>query len=269
MLSPFLPFSANAVDAVLGGEGEVQPMPEHARRSTTSTAVRATRSSPATTPARPRGQRRPLVSGTPVAKPTPVFTKLDPAVVDEELARLASDRPEEADAATRRPRRAVDASAGEDPVHAPGVRHRAPSREQRPREAAAEPREAGARRCATSTPTACRAGSTAPRAPIPAWSCTCTAAGSSSTTSTSTTTLARRLANRVRHRGAQRRLPPAARAPVPGRARRRRHACSPGSRPRRGRGARRTDVRPRGQRRRQPRAGRGAAQPRPVPRRSR
>ncbi len=27
ILSPFLPFSANAVDAVLGGSGEVQPMP--------------------------------------------------------------------------------------------------------------------------------------------------------------------------------------------------------------------------------------------------
>ncbi len=27
ILSPFLPFSANAVDAVLGGTGEVQPMP--------------------------------------------------------------------------------------------------------------------------------------------------------------------------------------------------------------------------------------------------
>jgi methionyl-tRNA synthetase len=27
--------------------------------------------------------------GTPVARPTPVFTKLDPSVVDEELARLA------------------------------------------------------------------------------------------------------------------------------------------------------------------------------------
>ena len=28
ILSPFLPFSANAVDAVLGGSGDVQPMPE-------------------------------------------------------------------------------------------------------------------------------------------------------------------------------------------------------------------------------------------------
>ena len=26
--------------------------------------------------------------GTPVAKPTPIFTKLDPSIVDEELARL-------------------------------------------------------------------------------------------------------------------------------------------------------------------------------------
>jgi methionyl-tRNA synthetase len=31
------------------------------------------------------------VVGTPVGKPTPIFTKLDPAIVDEELARLADD----------------------------------------------------------------------------------------------------------------------------------------------------------------------------------
>ena len=35
-------------------------------------------------------QRHPVVVGTPVAKPTPVFTKLDPSVVEEELARLQS-----------------------------------------------------------------------------------------------------------------------------------------------------------------------------------
>ena len=58
------------------------------RRSRTSTAGRRTRSSPATTPAPPRWERHPIVVGTPVAKPTPVFTKLDPSVVDEELARL-------------------------------------------------------------------------------------------------------------------------------------------------------------------------------------
>ena len=36
----------------------------------------------------PAWERRPIVPGTPVAKPTPVFRKLDTAVVDEELARL-------------------------------------------------------------------------------------------------------------------------------------------------------------------------------------
>ena len=49
--------------------------------------------------------RRPLVAGTPVGKPTPVFTKLDPSVVDEELARL-TDRPgPERWCCTRRPAR--------------------------------------------------------------------------------------------------------------------------------------------------------------------
>jgi methionyl-tRNA synthetase len=36
-----------------------------------------------------RWERRLVVPGTPVGKPTPVFTKLDPGLVDEELARLA------------------------------------------------------------------------------------------------------------------------------------------------------------------------------------
>jgi methionyl-tRNA synthetase len=31
------------------------------------------------------------VSGTPLATPKPVFRKLDPSVIDEELARLAAD----------------------------------------------------------------------------------------------------------------------------------------------------------------------------------
>jgi methionyl-tRNA synthetase len=37
----------------------------------------------------PAWARRPVVVGAPVAKPTPVFTKLDPSVVDDELARLS------------------------------------------------------------------------------------------------------------------------------------------------------------------------------------
>jgi methionyl-tRNA synthetase len=38
----------------------------------------------------PPWARRPITVGAPVAKPTPVFTKLDSSVVDEELARLES-----------------------------------------------------------------------------------------------------------------------------------------------------------------------------------
>ena len=36
----------------------------------------------------PRWERRPVTVGAPVAKPTPVFVKLDPSVVEEEMARM-------------------------------------------------------------------------------------------------------------------------------------------------------------------------------------
>ena len=58
------------------------------RRSTTSTAARALPGHHRRLHARAGLGAHPLVAGTPVAKPTPVFTKLDPSVVDEELARL-------------------------------------------------------------------------------------------------------------------------------------------------------------------------------------
>ena len=38
----------------------------------------------------PAWASRPIEPGTTVEKPTPVFTKLDTAVVDEELARLGA-----------------------------------------------------------------------------------------------------------------------------------------------------------------------------------
>jgi methionyl-tRNA synthetase len=89
ILSPFLPFSANAVDLVLGGTGTVQPMPELREAEDLDGG-----------PGYPiltgdytgvaRWERRAITPGTPIAKPTPVFTKLDPAVVDEELDRLAT-----------------------------------------------------------------------------------------------------------------------------------------------------------------------------------
>ena len=87
ILAPFLPFSANAVDAVFGGAGDVQPMPRvdevedldggaaYPIITGDYSGVRA-------------WQRSPIEVGTPVAKPTPVFVKLDPSIVDDELARL-------------------------------------------------------------------------------------------------------------------------------------------------------------------------------------
>ena len=90
VLSPFLPFSANAVDQVFGGSGAIQPMPElREADDLDGGADYPILTGDYTTAA--RWERRPLVAGTPVAKPTPVFTKLDPALVEEELARLAGD----------------------------------------------------------------------------------------------------------------------------------------------------------------------------------
>ena len=87
VLAPFLPFSANAVDVALGGTGEVAPMPriEEAEDLDGGAPYPIITGDYTTAPA---WQRHPIVVGTPVAKPTPVFTKLDTAVVDEELARL-------------------------------------------------------------------------------------------------------------------------------------------------------------------------------------
>jgi methionyl-tRNA synthetase len=90
ILSPFLPFSANAVHAVFGGSGEVQPMPrleeaEDLDGGAGYPIIAGDYSGVA------RWQRAPIEVGTPVAKPTPVFTKLDTAVVDEELERLTAD----------------------------------------------------------------------------------------------------------------------------------------------------------------------------------
>jgi methionyl-tRNA synthetase len=89
ILSPFLPHSANAVDRVLGGRGEVAPMPEIQEVEDLDGGP----SYPILTgdySDTPRWERRAVVAGTPISKPQPVFTKLDVAVVDEELARLGA-----------------------------------------------------------------------------------------------------------------------------------------------------------------------------------
>ncbi len=87
LLAPFLPHSANAVDRILGGVGDVAPMPRLVEVEDLDTG----RPYPIITgdySAAPAWSRRVVVTGTPVAKPEPVFVKLDPSIVDEELARL-------------------------------------------------------------------------------------------------------------------------------------------------------------------------------------
>lgn len=87
ILSPFLPFSANAVDRALGGRGEVAPLP----RIEEVEDLDGGPGYPIITgdySGFPAWRRHPIRVGAPVEKPTPVFTKLDPSVVEEELARL-------------------------------------------------------------------------------------------------------------------------------------------------------------------------------------
>ena len=87
LLAPFLPFSANEVDKALGGKGEIAPMP----RIDDVEDLDGGPGYPIITgdySGAPAWRRHPVVVGTPIDKPTPVFRKLDPSVVEEELARL-------------------------------------------------------------------------------------------------------------------------------------------------------------------------------------
>ncbi len=88
VLSPFMPHSANAIDAIMGGAGDVQPMPAIVESDDLDGGAGYPVITGDYTGAR-AWRRTPIVPGTPVAKPAPVFTKLDPSVVEEELERLA------------------------------------------------------------------------------------------------------------------------------------------------------------------------------------
>ena len=94
MFSPFLPSSANAVDRVFGGAGEIAPMP----RIEEVTDLDQTREdgSDFTYPIItgdytqvPQWGRHEIQVGSSVSKPKPVFMKLDSEIIEEELARLA------------------------------------------------------------------------------------------------------------------------------------------------------------------------------------
>src|SRR3954454_1566433 len=89
LISPFLPHSSNAVHAALGGEGVVAPMPRIEEVADLDDDAPSARYPVITGDysATPTWESRPVKAGTPVAKPSPIFAKLDPSVVEEELAR--------------------------------------------------------------------------------------------------------------------------------------------------------------------------------------
>ncbi len=93
LLAPFLPFSANKVWTTYGGEGEYMPMPriDHVEDLDPGAGA-GLYVYPIITgdySRTPRWERRPIQVGAAIERPTPIFTKLDPSVVDDELARLA------------------------------------------------------------------------------------------------------------------------------------------------------------------------------------
>jgi methionyl-tRNA synthetase len=95
LLAPFLPHSSNKVWAAYGGKGEFMPMPriDHVEDLDPDDGA-GLLVYPIITgeySGTPAWERREIEVGTPVGRPTPIFTKLDPGVVDEELARLAAD----------------------------------------------------------------------------------------------------------------------------------------------------------------------------------
>jgi methionyl-tRNA synthetase len=89
LITPFLPGSSQKVHEALGGTGVWSPMPELVEVDE-ETAV----GSPSYTVLTGDYQTQatwastPIDAGRPLAAPTPIFTKLDVSVVDEELARL-------------------------------------------------------------------------------------------------------------------------------------------------------------------------------------
>jgi methionyl-tRNA synthetase len=95
LLSPFLPHSAQAVHEAFGGSGTVSPMPEIREVDDLDggpgypVLMGDYRREPGGTVA--SWESTPIVAGTPVPAPSPVFRKLDDSVVAEELARLAEE----------------------------------------------------------------------------------------------------------------------------------------------------------------------------------
>jgi methionyl-tRNA synthetase len=88
MLSPFMPHSSQQVHELLGGVRVLAPQPE-LRDVDDLDGGSAYPILTGDYQTGGRWARTPLTPGTPVATPTPLFAKLDPSVVDEELARMS------------------------------------------------------------------------------------------------------------------------------------------------------------------------------------
>lgn len=90
VLAPFLPHSSNQVHATFGGEGVFMPMPvlRDVRGLDESDAGRTYPIVTGEYSGTPQWGSVPVVVGATVVKPTPIFTKLDESVVEDELARL-------------------------------------------------------------------------------------------------------------------------------------------------------------------------------------
>jgi methionyl-tRNA synthetase len=91
LLAPFLPHSAQQVHETFGRAGTFSPLP---RIDEVTDLDDDSRRYPIITGDYELGRTvapwrsEAIVPGTPVAKPTPVFTKLDDSIVEEELERL-------------------------------------------------------------------------------------------------------------------------------------------------------------------------------------
>ena len=94
LLAPILPHASNKVWTTFGGQGEFMPMPRtehvedldpgHGAGLYVYPVITGDYSDT------PTWASRPVTVGAKVDRPTPIFTKLDPSVVDEELARAAA-----------------------------------------------------------------------------------------------------------------------------------------------------------------------------------
>ncbi|ACY96565.1 MULTISPECIES: methionine--tRNA ligase [Thermomonospora] len=87
LLTPFLPKSSDKVHKMLGGEGVWAAMPEIREVDEEGGPSYAVITGDYTVE-QARWEHRPIRPGTPLAKPKPLFAKLDASIVEEELARL-------------------------------------------------------------------------------------------------------------------------------------------------------------------------------------